>query len=66
MAQEIWKEPKRITPEQVRQCERFKDYSETEIQQIVDSIEQLAMILFEHYKSQNKDSHEHQQPPSSI
>jgi hypothetical protein len=59
------KEPPRITIWRVRQCSKFKNLSDAEVLEVIESLERLSIILIEPYH-QNQLENETPQPPQSI
>ena len=43
-------EPKRISNEELRSVQGFENVTDEEATEIIDSLEELARILIEHYK----------------
>lgn len=52
------KDPQRISRERLRQCPRFAGCSDEQADQVIDSLERLSVILFEHYHNQLKHQYE--------
>lgn len=48
--------PKRLTMEQVRKCKQFEFFSDEEIENIIDSLYQLAVVSYYIYVEKSKKS----------
>jgi hypothetical protein len=57
--------PTRISPEQVRACKKYRDCSDAEVDEVINSLEQLAIIVIK-YCTSKSNPYEEPKSPSAI